>query len=170
MSAYMLNSETLAKIAGYLSRAIAANRTNNPEMNGIEATNALVDNFRSLIDESGHIEPSVCFGYLYEMNEGALDERYGDGADEMKGTPQAMPECNIDTTKENRKEWLSNLYTVCRCYLYQISEGNITKTPFYQEFSRWVAKMAAELAKYVVDEVRPRFPKPGTEWKPWDVF
>ncbi|MBO6031681.1 MAG: hypothetical protein J6Q22_09430 [Prevotella sp.] len=116
---------------------------------------------------------SLLHAYLYEKNRKALIAAYGKKAvDEKMCSAEIEPMDDggtaIDIRKETRKEWLSNLYTVCRCYLYQISEGNYQSDEFYWKFSGWIGKMAEVLAEYVVEEVRPLPPNPA--YRPWCDF
>ena len=96
--------------------------------------------------------------------------RYGEkNTDEEMCPEKTMPQddVSVDTDMATRREWLSNLYTVCRCYKYQITEGDYAADPFYRFFGEWIDQMAAVLADYVVDEVRPKI---GSEYKPRDEF
>ena len=106
---------------------------------------------------------------IYEVmcnfNVSALKERYGNASEAFEPF-EAQP---MDTKESTRRTWLANLYTVARCYRYQISEGMVVESEFYKAFGEWVNYMAYLLAEYIVEEVRPAYRK-GQTYKPWDQF
>ena len=58
----------------------------------------------------------------------------------------------MDRRESTRRTWLAKLYNVCRCYLYQIDEGDVSNSRFYKEFEKWLNKIAEVLSEYLVDE------------------
>ena len=131
----------------------------------------LADAGLKITDDPTVFSPAKIHAYLYAKNRAALVARYGEKATNAVMCPEKEMAIDrtesVDTRLETRREWLSNLYTVCRCYKYQISEGDYDSDPFYRFFGEWIDQMAAVLADYVVDEVRP---KCGANYRPWDEF
>lgn len=171
MSAYMVNNRTLTKIAKYMAACANYRIGKYPGLSELE----FVESFKKLLadeglmDENGTFSASLIHRYLFEKNRKAIVARYGQD-ENMMGVFRPMEDGGtaIDIDKATRKEWLVNLYTVCRCYLYQIGEGDYQNDAFYLKFSRWIGQMAKVLAGYVVAEYRPNPPNPN--YKPWDQF
>ena len=175
MSAYMLPNETISVIAHYMTIAAQPSKWLTPGMQWLETS----DGFRKFLADAGLkiyedgdlIDAEKVHAYLYEKNRKALIARYGEkNVDEEMCPEKTMPydwDAAIDTDIKTRREWLANLYTVCRCYKYQITEGDYAADPFYRFFGEWIDQMAAVLADYVVDDVRP---KSGANYRPWDEF
>lgn len=176
MSAYMVNNRTLTKIARYMEVCANYRIGKNSGLSELE----LKGDFQKLLNDaglankdSGVFSASLIHAYLYRKNREALVARYGQEATDTEMCPAETQQMDdggtpIDIRLETRKEWLSNLYTVCRCYLYQIEEGNYQDDEFFWKFDSWVNQMAKVLAKYVVAEYRPMPPNPN--YKPWDKF
>ena len=174
MSAYMLPNETISRIANYMMIAARPSRWIPEGMRWLEIDDGfrkcLADAGLKIDDESDTFDGEKIHAFLYAKNRAALIARYGEkNVDEEMCPEKTMPQddVSVDTDMETRREWLSNLYTVCRCYRYQITEGDYAADPFYRFFGEWIDQMAAVLADYVVDEVRP---KCGSNYKPWDEF
>ena len=176
MSAFMVNNSTLSKIAKYMEACANYKIGSAQGLWDLE----LDKDFKKLlaaeglVDETtGEFSASLIHSYLYRRNFNALCFRYGEK--ETKETlcpsePVPLDDKGTaeDVSYENRKVWLSNLYTVCRCYLYQIAEGDYLGDMFYRKFGEWISQMAAALARFVVDEVRPS--TGGLPNKSWDEF
>ena len=171
MSAYMVNNRTLTKIAKYMEACANYQIGKASGLSEIELEGEfkLLLEQEGLADKSGNFSASLIHRYLFEKNRNAIIARYGDEV-RMVGEYLPMEDGGtaIDIAPETRKEWLANLYTVCRCYLYQIEEGDFQNDEFFWKFSEWIGQMAKELAKYVVEEVRPKPSSPN--YKPWDEF
>ena len=171
MSAFMVNNRTLTKIAKYMEACANYQIGKAPGLSELE----LKGNFKQylqeqgLVDKTGMFSASLIHRYLFDKNRKAIVARYGED-ERMMGMSLPMEDGGtaIDIAKETRKEWLANLYTVCRCYKYQIEEGDYQEDEFYWMFREWLVQMAAELAKYVVNEVRPY--KVGEPHKSWEEF
>ena len=174
MSAYMLPNKTISIIACYMMVAARPSRWIPEGMRWLE----LSDDFRKCLadaglkidEESDTFDGEKIHAYLYAKNRAALIALYGEKSVDEEDCPEkTMPQddVSVDTKEETRREWLSNLYTVCRCYKYQISEGDYESDPFYRFFGEWINRMAAVLADYVVAEVRP---KGGANYRTWDEF
>lgn len=174
MSAHMVNNRTLTKIAKYM--AACANYRNGmyPGLSELEFRETGLLEDKGLADKvSGAFSASLIHAYLYRKNREALVARYGQEATDTEMCPNETEPMDdggtaIDIDKVTRKEWLSNLYTVCRCYLYQIEEGHYRDDDFYWALNGWANQMAKVLAGYVVAEYRPYPPNPN--FKPWDQF
>ena len=174
MSAFMVNNRTLTKIAKYMEACANYQIGKAPGLSELE----LDEPFKVLLDqkglvdkETGMVSASLIHAFLYRRNREALVCRYGEqGAEEMCGEAMPMEDGGtaIDISPKTRKEWLVNLYTVCRCYLYQIEEGDYQEDEFFWVFRSWIGQMAKVLAGYVVAEVRPN--PPSRDYKPWDEF
>ena len=179
MSAFMMGNRELTIIAKYMAEC-----ANNREMgmlgrvetiSRIEFGNSMLDYLRAngcYDSGSGLYLAGIIHQVLVRENRKALAARYADSEEMVGGNEYNMMEreIRIDTRKETRKEWLSNLYTVVRCYQYQIAEGDYKNNPLYNELERWIADMAVALAKYTVETVRPEFPQKGQPWKSWSEF
>lgn len=176
MSAYMVNNRTLTKIAKYMEACGNYQIGHATGLADIELKAAFKEWLvkEGLVDKkTGKFSAPIIHAFLYCRNRQALTQRYGEESvkDEMcqeELMPMEDGGTAIDTARATRKEWLSNLYTVCRCYLYQIEEGNYKDDEFFWKFSAWTNQMARVLAMYVVSEVRPMPPNPN--YKPWDEF
>lgn len=180
MSAYMVNNRTLSIMAEYMAKCANNNLFGRygrlDGINQIEFDKSMLD----LLKRKGCYDSKNCFHYLakeihrllVEENRKALCARYEDGEEMGGGSEYDKMEEGvvIDMSENTRKEWLVNLYEVTRCYVYQITEGDYQTNPFYAEMIKWIAKMAETLASYVVDEIRPRYPKEGERYKFWDEF
>ena len=175
MSAFMVNGRTLTKIAKYMAACGNYEIGKAPGLSEIE----LRPEFKKKLAEEGLVERGtgkfsapLIHAYLYSRNRHALIQCYGEksAAEEMCPSELEPMEdgIEINTAKESRREWLSNLYTVSKCYKYQIEEGDYKEDEFYWLFREWVSQMADVLAGYVVREVRPFPPNPA--YKPWDEF
>ena len=181
MSAFMVNNKTLTIIAKYMADCANNDKCGrlgrNMALRPIEFSEAMLAYLegRGCLDKStGLFLAQSIHKVLVDENRKALVARYGeDDGKEMGGGDGYEPfngEISIDTREDTRREWLVNLYEVTRCYLYQISEGDYRSNPFYAEMVNWLNQMAAVLAGYVVDEIRPRFVKMGVKHKCWDEF
>lgn len=172
MSAYMMPAKTTVIIAEYLANAATSTefkgmldgiRTIQPPKDLLEVLKAI-----GCYDEhEGEYRAVKIYEVLARQNATALRARYRNRAEEMIGTIEPFYHLPIDTKETTRREWLANLFTVSRCYLYQCCEGTVPDTDFYKAFGKWVDKMAFELAEMVVREFRPMNAKPH---KPWDQF
>lgn len=171
MSAFMVNNRTLTKIAKYMEVCANYQIGKAPGLSELE----LKGNFKQylqeqgLVDKTGMFSASLIHRYLFDKNRKAIVARYGED-ERMMGNFLPMEDGGtaIDIAIETRKEWLANLYTVCRCYLYQIEEGDFQNDEFFWEFRTWIEQMAAVLARYVVEEIRPKVT--SANYKPWDEF
>lgn len=178
MSSFMMGNRELTIIAKYMAEC-----ANNTQMgmlgrvetiSRIEFGNSMLDYLRAngcYDSGSGLYLAGDIHQVLVRENRKALAARYADSEEMIGGGYNMMEErIVIDLKNETRKEWLSNLYTVVRCYQYQIAEGDYKNNPLYNELDRWIADMAMSLAVYVVDTIRPAMPKPGQPWKSWSEF
>lgn len=176
MSAFMVNNRTLTKIAKYLEACGNYQIGKTRGLSEIELEGEFKEWMANegLVDKkSGMFSAALIHAFLYCRNRHALCQRYGEKETEEKMCPSELEPMEdggtaIDIDINTRKEWLSNLYTVCRCYLYQIEEGDFQDDEFFWMFREWIGQMAAVLARYVVDEVRPLPPNPAH--KAWDEF
>ena len=176
MSAFMVNNSTLSKIAKYMEECANYQIGGERGIYEIEFASGfkkfLAD--EGLLDQTtGEFSASLIHEYLFRRNLKALCIRYGekDAKEEMSPLgyePIEDEKTPVDVSFWHRKVWLANLYTVCRCYLYQISEGDYRGDRFYQEFSEWISQQASTLANYVVEEVRKY--EYGRPTKTWDEF
>lgn len=175
MSAFMVNNRTLTKIAKYMEVCANYRIGTAPGLSEIELDDAFKKRLsdEGLVDEkTGLYSASLIHAFLYRRNREALVARYGQKETDEVLCPHEIEPIGdggtvVDVAMETRREWLSNLYTVSRCYLYQISEGNYREDEFYWRLDGWIKRMAMALAAYVVDEVRPNV---GHGFKPWDEF
>ena len=171
MSAFMVNNRTLTKIAKYMEACANYKAGEMRGLDGIEIRGDFEHVLREegLVDKTGMFSASLIHRYLYDKNKAALVARYGEDVDMAREfIPMEDGGTGIDVSQKTRKEWLANLYTVSRCYLYQIEEGDFQNDSFFWLFKEWIGDMAAVLAKYVVEEVRPY--TPGHQYKTWDEF
>lgn len=171
MSAFMVNNRTLTKIAKYMEACANYQIGKAPGLSELELTGDFKQYLQEqgLVDKTGMFSASLIHRYLFDKNRKAIVARYGED-ERMMGTFLPMEDGGtaIDISKENRKEWLANLYMVCRCYKYQIEEGDYQDDEFYWKFREWIGRMAAKLAEYVVNEVRPY--KGVWPRKSWEEF
>ena len=171
MSAFMVNNRTLTKIAKYMEACANYQIGKAPGLSELELKGDFKQYLQEqgLVDKTGMFSASLIHRYLFDKNRKAIVARYGED-ERMMGTFMPMEDGGtaIDISKENRKEWLANLYTVCRCYKYQIEEGDYQDDEFYWKFREWIGRMAAILAEYVVNEVRPY--KGVWPRKSWEEF
>lgn len=171
MSAFMVNNRTLTKIAKYMEACANHRIGNAPGLSDLDLKREFAQLLQNegLVDKSGRFSAALIHRYLFEKNQKAIVARYGED-ERMMGDFLPMEDGGtaIDIAMETRKEWLANLYTVCRCYLYQIEEGDFQNDEFFWEFRNWIEQMAAVLAKYVVEEIRPKVT--SANYKPWDEF
>ena len=175
MSAFMVNNRTLTKIAKYMEACANYQIGKAPGLSELE----LDGGFKEWLSNEGLVEKGtgmfsapLIHAFLYCRNRHALFQRYGDSQVSMM-CPNELEQMEdggtaIDIDRETRKVWLANLYTVCRCYLYQIEEGDYQDDEFFWKFREWTNQMAHVLARYAVEEVRPAPNSP--DWKPWDEF
>lgn len=172
----MVNNSTLSKIAKYME--VFAN-CQIGDAKGLWELVLDKDFKKFLADEglvdqtTGEFSASLIHEYLFRRNLKALCFRYGEKATKEEMCPSGYEPIEdektpVDISIVNRREWLANLYTVCRCYLYQIAEGDYRGDRFYHEFAEWIRQMASVLANYVVDDVRQYVP--GRTYKTWDEF
>ena len=171
MSAFMVNNRTLTKIAKYMEACANYQIGKTQGLSELELKGDFKQYLQEqgLVDKTGMFSASLIHRYLYEKNKTALVARYGKDMDMDGGfLPMEDGGTSIDVSLKTRKEWLANLYTVSRCYLYQIEEGDFQNDSFFWLFKEWTGCMASELAKYVVEEVRPY--TPGLQYKSWDEF
>lgn len=175
----MLGNKTLTIIARYMAECAnnqyCGRLGGNEAIRPIELPKAFQEYLRGKgcrDEDTGLFLAGKIHDLLVDENRKALCERYADGENMGGGNEYNMmePRIVIDLKKETRKEWLSNLYTVVRCYQYQIAEGDYKSNPLYNELERWIADMAVALAKYTVESVRPEFPQKGQPWKSWSEF
>lgn len=181
MSAFMVNNRTLTIIAKYMAECANNNRYGRLARRDHIIPLEFPEQMLELLRDNGCYDSKKgvylaegIHRLLTEENVKALAVQYGkEQIDAMKGKcvyERMEGNTDIDTRKDSRREWLANLYQVVCCYIYQISEGDYRANPFYVELLAWEIKMAEELAGYVVDEFRPRFPKAGEPYKSWDEF
>lgn len=167
----MVNNRTLTKIAKYMEACANYQIGKTPGLSDLELNGDFKQYLQEqgLVDKTGMFSASLIHRYLYDKNKTALVARYGEAVD-MAGEfiPMEDGGTGIDVSQETRKEWLANLYTVSRCFLYQIEEGDFQNDSFFWLFKEWIGNMAAVLAKYVVEEVRPY--KVGEPYKSWEEF
>lgn len=167
----MVNNRTLTRIAKYMEACANYKAGEMSGLDGIEIRGDFERELREagLVDKTGRFSASLIHRFLFEKNKVALEARYGKDVD-MSGEYIPMEDggTSIDVSPKTRKEWLANLYTVSRCYLYQIEEGDFQNDSFFWLFKEWIGEMAEVLAKYVVEEVRPYMP--GHQYKSWDEF
>ena len=172
MSAFMMPAKTTAIIAEYL--AAAANCVGHSgTMEGVKTIEPPTG-LLTCLKEAGcynakhdEYEAKKIYEMMNNFNISALKECYGDASEEVEPFEQQW----IHIHEDSRRQWLSNLYTVARCYHYQICEGVVRDSKFYKAFGQWVNEMASELAAYVVKEVRPDFSAEAENgWKPWSEF
>ena len=179
MSAFMLSNNTLTIIAKYMAEC--ANNQYGGRLGRNEAIRPieLSDSFQAYLvgkgckdEKTGLYLAGEIHKVLVDENRKALCARYKDGDTMGGGSEFDMMEerLSIDTTMDNRKSWLASLFEVTRCYRYQIEEGDFRANPLFVELGEWITSMAFVLAGYAVDDVRPRFPKPGDNWKSWSEF
>ena len=172
MSAFMMPAKTTAIIAEYL--ALAATSTGHSGtyegIKTIEPPKRLLEYLKgSGCYDARHDEymPEAIYNMMSNINLTALKERYHDvedGYEAYERQPISILECD-------RRKWLANLYTVARCYHYQIAEGMVSKSDFYHYFGEWIDGMARVLAEFVVDEVRPKYSaEVDNGWKSWSEF
>ena len=170
MSAYMVRTDTLSTIAKFLALCASDHSCCMRPIRDIEAPASLKSVLKSSLcyDELGLCSVERVYGLLWDENAKAIKASYSNWK-EMTGekTPFKTDAAFPDVYNTVRREWLANLYTVCRCYRYQTMEGDFKKNKFWLGFSEWIDKMAAELADYVVKKVRPDTP---SQYKPWDEF
>lgn len=176
MSAFMVNNRTLSKIAKYMEACANYQIGGERGFFGLEFGSGFKAFLKGegLVDQTtGKFSASLIHEYLYRRNLNALCFRYGKKEVKEQMCPSGYEPLEdektpVDVSYWNRKVWLANLYTVCRCYLYQIAEGDYREDVFFREFSEWVRQMASILANHVVEEVR-RY-EVGRPNKPWDEF
>ena len=167
MSAYMMPAETTAIIAEYLAAA-ASSAGHTGVIQGIktiEPSPTLIMDLRhaGCYDaDRDEFSARKVYDLLCEYNSKALEAQYGNGEDAAPFASQS-----IDTREKTRRKWLSNLFTVARCYRYQCDEGDVGKSDFLKAFSLWVDELAYTLAAFTVEAVRPKF---GPGWKSWSEF
>lgn len=167
MSCFVMSGRTLSIIAGYL--ADAANEDGHRGvLEGVRMIAPPTALVKCLKDggclEDGEFKAERVYALLFDFNKTAYKERYGECED---WTDPFCPVC-IDERESTRKEWLSNLFTVCRCYGYQIAEGMVCESAFFAAFSEWVDQMAYALADMTVKEVRPSPQSDG--YRSWEEF
>ena len=128
----------------------------------------------------GEYSAERIYAEMYELNKAALVGAYGKETGEKYAGPFVpMPKVSITTREEKRREWLANLYTVTRSFIYQCEESPNVRSerdedgrrhwiyhPFLQMLVSWKDIMAAQLAEYVVEEVRGDL----MHRKPWSEF
>ena len=173
MSAFMMPAKTTAIIAQYLARA-AGEVGHSGTVQGAKTIEPPKELIKCLKDAGCYdakydeYKADKIYEVMCNFNAAALKERYANGSDAVEPF-ERQPIC---TREESRREWLSNLFTVARCYLYQCDEGIVRDSDFFKAFGKWVDKMAYLLTEYVVEEYRPKYKQEGQkgEWKSWDMF
>lgn len=167
MSAFMMPAKTTAIIAEYLAAA-ASEAGHTGVIQGIKTIEPPRTLIKALRDagcydsDRDEFSAQKVYDLLCEYNSKALEALYGNGEDAAP-----FPNLPIDIREETRREWLSNLFTVARCYRYQCDEGDVGKSDLLKAFEQWVDEMAYTLAAFTVDAVRPKF---GDGWKSWSEF
>ena len=164
----MMPGKTAAIIAEYLAYAADA-AEHNGVVRGIKTIEPPPQLLKCLRVEGCYsdaegVSARQVYNLMMETNVTALKDRYSDISPDYEPYEVAR----IDTKETTRRQWLANLYEVSRCYYYQISEGKVCKSKFYQAFGAWVQKMAIQLAEYIVKEVRPN--NGSEDYKPWSEF
>ena len=186
MSAYMIGNETRAIIAKYLAEALNASARKGT-IEGIKKIQLYPNDARDVAElrecrfVNGDYSVGKIYRALYNLNRAALMGRYGEKCGKQMAGNIGKPSVKaIDIKEEKRREWLANLYTVLGCFIYQCSEAPNIKSesdglggwmhipcPFLRFLQKWHNLMAAQLAEYVVTEVRGRGVRGG---KSWDEF
>lgn len=168
----MMPAKTTAIIAEYLARA-AGEVGHTGTVQGAKTIEPPMELIKCLKDEGCYdakydeYKASKIYEVMCNINAAALKERYKEPSDAIEPF-ERQP---IDTKENTRREWLSNLFTVARCYLYQCDEGVVRDSDFFKAFGKWVDQMAYLLTEYVVEEYRPKYSaEKDNGWKPWDVF
>ena len=174
MSAFMMPEKTTAIIATYLAQAANCVGHTGTIMGikTIEPPKSLINALKKAgcyDAEYDEYKAEKIYEVMHSYNVAALKARYGEAAEGY--APYDRPS-GLSIQEETRREWLSNLFTVARCYHYQCDEGKVRDTEFFKAFGEWIDEMAYQLAEMVVNEVRPRYSKAGEErnYKPWDQF
>lgn len=162
----MMPAKTTAIIAEYLAAAASeAGQYGVVQGIKIDPPRPLIQALRDagcFDSDRDEFSAQKVYDLLCEYNSKALEARYGNGDDAAPFASQS-----IDKREETRREWLSNLFTVARCYRYQCDEGDVGNSDFMKAFEQWVDEMAYTLAAFTVATVRP---KTGPGWKSWSEF
>lgn len=170
MSAFMVNNTTRTIIARYLAAAANGDFETYPLYLSPDAGFCEVLKKEGCYDEgTGLFSAAAIHEVLTKYNHLALEYRYGtEGAKEMHPQTGEKMESGIrlDKSEGNARHWLPNLYTVCRCLSYQVCEGEIPETEFYEGFERWTDTLSHALANMLVVEERG----PLGKSRPWDRF
>lgn len=153
MSCFMMSSRSLTVIAKYLAAAANA-KGPGTVLEGV-ATICTPETMDDVLRKAGcydsrHGEFNAARVYelLARTNAKSVSARYG-GSASFRAMDEDVP---LDRREATRRTWLAKLYNVCSCYLYQITEGDVPDSRFYNEFEKWLNKMAEVLARYLVDE------------------
>ena len=153
MSCFMMSSRSLTVIAKYL--AAAANAKGPGTMLEGVATISTPETMDEVLRKEGcydskygMFDASRIYALLARTNAESVAVRYG-GTTSVRAMDEDVP---LDRRESTRRVWLAKLYNVCSCYLYQITEGDVSDSRFYKEFEKWLNKMAEVLARYLVDE------------------
>lgn len=168
MSAYMVNDKTTTIIARYMAH-FGQKISSNSKLLQLE----LPDRLKEILRDrgcflGGELDPRKVQTVLFEENKKAIIARYGELSDDPSAVGEFNENLSVDFFDSSCRVWLSNLFTVCRCYRYQICEGDFRDNPFWNAFNAWVDSMAYILAFMVVEEVRP---KVGSKnYKYWEEF
>ena len=129
MSAYIVEDETINRIAGYLAMCAQDKKlwiTHHLEKIGYSITNPL--QCKRLAEE------------MFTLNCDSIEQRYGGGAaEDMSGGHAFVYCCEFDGS--SRTQVLKSL----SCFLYQACEGDCEKSPLFQALSRIKGSLAYDI-------------------------
>ena len=135
MSAFMCSPETLYVISDYL---FSLKTLIELKSSGIIKEDPL------------SVDRSDLFGMLYQLNKKALQERYGDRADELINYNISDGFKRARAKLGEKEELIPDklLFYKLECFLYQCAEDNVCKSPLY----RYLSDQQSKLAAYIVRE------------------
>lgn len=129
MSCMMTGANELATLATYICDILECS-----EMTGtiegvkrIRPPEALREALREKCLNNGWRLGEI-FRSLYRMNERAYNGRYE--LDDESAAPEC-PSVSVDTSEENRREWMPRLHHLLTFYTYQCMEDATYKDPLY---------------------------------------
>ena len=165
MSAYMVSSENLCKMAAYLA-AVLDGTEHSGTCTGAKAFGLprdFIKTFRAIPGaydaERGRYNAWAIHRALYDMNRNALLARYGECADAY----ESFDGKSVDTREETRDEWQCRLFSVIRNFTYQCHEGTVPETALFRAVNGFGQVLAAQIA---VETAKRDWGCGWSGWKP----
>lgn len=142
MSAFMMSSESLAKITAYIYWKITEDKYRPDYIQDIRDACHEYEKAHSKVVSFGFVSDETLYRVLELMNAESLKQRYGDPIEE-----------NMSESIPTIPFWGSlnkiEIYKLLNCYTYQCCEGNAPESKLYKAIER----LESDLCHRIVSEL-----------------